>query len=226
MPRRRVPCTADVVFHVINRGIRRARLFATPDDYRTFVLLLQEAVERVPIRLLAYCVMPNHFHLVLWPSADDQLSRFMWWLCTTHSKRWHVWRGSAGLGPVYQGRFRAFPVQTDSHFLTVCRYVERNALRAGLVTKAEDWSWSSLDQRRRGTNTVTLAEWPVERPDDWLELVNDREAAVDVETIRAALRGDKPFGSVSWTESMANRCGQAPQEKLALNLARAGRGFE
>jgi putative transposase len=85
------------------------------------------------MRILAYCVIPNHFHLVLWPHQDGALSEFMRWLTMTHTQRWHAAHQTAGTGPMYQGRFKSFPVQSDDHFYSVCRNVEPNPLRAKLV---------------------------------------------------------------------------------------------
>src|SRR5205823_2191462 len=110
-------------------------------DFAAFVKLLREAGERTPVRLLAYCLMPNHFHLVLWPRADGDLSDYMRWLLTAHVRRYHQHYHSSG--HVYQGRFRSFPIQEDDHLLTVLRYAERNPVRAGLVERAQDWRWSS-----------------------------------------------------------------------------------
>ena len=129
----------------------------------TFERVLDEAVARTGIRLLSYCVMRNHWHLVVWPEVDGQLSKFVGWLTLTHTQRWHAHRQSAGLGHLYQGRFKSFPIQNDEHFLTVCRYVERNPLRANLVRHAEEWRWSSLYRWHRGTaeQKSLLARWPV-----------------------------------------------------------------
>ena len=110
-------------------------IFEKPEDYDAFERVLEEAVERTEMRLLAYCVMPNHWHLVVWPREDGELSRFTGWLTLTHTQRWHAHRHTTGSGHLYQGRFKSFPVQDDEHFLTVCRYVERNALRANLVER-------------------------------------------------------------------------------------------
>src|SRR3954468_22269602 len=107
----------------------------------------------------------------------------MRWITVTYTQRWHAYRHSSGTGPVYQGRFKSFPVQTDPHFLTVARYVERNALRARLVPRAEDWRWSSLWRRVRGpaADRAILAEWPVDRPADWLAWVNAPQTAAEEE---------------------------------------------
>src|SRR5439155_19287500 len=116
-----------MVYHVINRGCGRMRLFSRDRDYEAFEEVMQEALKRMPMRLLDYCLMPNHWHMMLWPREDGDLSKFMFWLTMTHVQRWRHARGVVGLGPLYQGRFRAFPVETDEHYLTVCRYVQRNA---------------------------------------------------------------------------------------------------
>ena len=111
MPRRRQEGTGGLIFHVINRGAKRAELFSTPSDYRAFENLVIETKRRIPISLLAYCLMPNHWHLVLWPDRDGSLSTFMQLLTFTHAMRWNASRGISGAGAVYQGRFKAIPVQ-------------------------------------------------------------------------------------------------------------------
>jgi putative transposase len=216
MPYRRRAGTAGVVFHVLNRGVRRLQLFDRPEDYRAFLRVLRAAQARVPVRCLAYCLMPNHFHLVLWPRVDGELPAFMAWLTTTHSKRWHAWRRTAGTGHVYQGRYKAFPVSSDTHFLRLCRYVERNALRAGLVARAEDWPWTSLAQRAGRRSPVLLAEWPVPRPLDWSELVQ-LEAADETRELREAVNRSSPYGPEDWRAHITS------QLKLASSLAPVGR---
>src|SRR4029079_13972098 len=132
-------------YHVLNRGNGRACVFHKPGDYEAFVGLFERACERLPMRLLAYCLMPNHFHLVLWPRQDSDLGRFMQWLLTAHVRRYH--RHYHGSGHVWQGRYKAFPIEQDEHLLTVLRYVERNPLRAKLVERAENWASSGLSWR-------------------------------------------------------------------------------
>ena len=206
MPYRPRCGTAGVVFHVLNRAVRRARLFDRNQDYDAFLNVLQEAQMRIPLRILAYCVMPNHFHLVAWPAKDRELSSFMHWLTSTHSKRWHVHRSTQGTGSVYQGRFKAFPVQTDPHFLTVCRYVEQNPLRAQLVDRAEEWRWSSLSDRCKDCSPIRLAEWPILRPVDWLESVNRVDLAA-LRRIRQAVVRSRPYGQTEWAERTAKQLG-------------------
>ena len=134
MPRGRRNCPAGFVFHAINRSVARLTLFEKPGDYDAFERVLSEAWERTPIRILDYTVMPNHWHFVLWPQSDAEVTEFLRWLANTHTMRWHAHHGTGGTGHLYQGRFKSFPVQEDEHLYTVLRYVERNPLRAGFVT--------------------------------------------------------------------------------------------
>src|SRR4029077_8215547 len=126
------------------RAVARLPLFQKPADYEAFERVLVEAHEKFPIEILAYCVMPNHWHFVLRPTQDGQLTAFLRCLAHTHTMRWHAHHQTSGTGHLYQGRFKAFPVDDDSHFYSVVRYVERNALRGGLVPRAEAWRWCSL----------------------------------------------------------------------------------
>ena len=207
MPFRTQAGSAGIVFHVLNRSARRLRLFDSPDDYREFLHCLTRARDRIPLRILAYSVMPNHFHLVVWPSQDRELAQFMHVMTSTHAKRWHVWRDTVGCGAVYQSRYKAFPVQADRHFLIVCRYVERNALRAGLVQRAEEWPWSSLAESAETGTAVPTDDWPVQRPPDWPTLVNEIQFASELDQVRQAVQSGLPLGDTSWALHTARRLG-------------------
>jgi putative transposase len=196
-----------LVYHVLNRGHGRTRIFRDDDDYAAFERVLAEAVERFAgVRLCAYCLMPNHWHLVLWPREDGQLSRFVGWLTLTHTQRWNAHRRGTGGGHVYQGRYKSFPIQRDDHFLTVCRYVERNALRAGRVDRAEDWPWSSLWLWRHPgeyEDVPALSRWPVERPRRWAYHVNRPQTAAELEALRRSVNRGSPYGGPSWVRRTA-----------------------
>ena len=209
MPRRPRLSTGGLAYHVLNRRVGRMTLFEKPADYQAFEKILKEACEKTDIRLAAYCLMPNHWHLLLWPREDGELSEVMRWVTVTHTQRWHAHRHSSGTGPVYQGRFKSFPVQTDEHFLTVARYVERNALRAKLVDRAETWRWSSLWRREQEDPKLSefLSEWPVERPRQWIKWVNESERAAELQDLRSCAQRGKPFGSEAWVVRMAKRLG-------------------
>jgi putative transposase len=207
MPRRRRFAQAGYVFHVLNRGIGRQTLFDSSADYDAFLVLLAQAGQQVDMRVLAYCIMPNHWHLLLWPPQDDSLSEYMRWLTVTHSQRWHAHRGSAGTGPVYQGRFKSFPVQSDEHFLAVCRYVERNALRANLCTRAELWKWSSAWARNGNSCPVTLTNGPLALPDNWGTYLNEPQTEAELAAIRHSVTKGRPYGKVDWVRNTASILG-------------------
>jgi putative transposase len=182
-------------------------LFDDPGDYEAFERVVEEAVERTGIRLLCYCVMPNHWHFMIWPRKDGELSDVMRWLTVTHTQRWHAHRRTAGTGPVYQGRFKSFPVQSDEHLLTVARYVERNAVRANLVARAEDWRWSSLWRRGHGgaLPAEVLSRWPVAMPPDWVRRVNCALTVGELDALRRSVQRGQPYGSDHWVQYAAKR---------------------
>jgi putative transposase len=219
MPRRARVAPGGYVYHALNRAVARLPLFQKDGDYDAFERVLAEALHEHPIRVLAYCVMPNHWHFVLWPEHDGELTAFLRWLTHTHTMRWHTHYHSAGTGHLYQGRFKAFPIQEDDHLYTVLRYVERNPLRAGLVKRAEQWRWSSLWRRQSGNPGLQelLAPWPVPLPGDWVARINRPETEGELAAVRQAVVRGSPFGSLAWQEKTARRLG------LEFTLRRRGR---
>ena len=202
MPRTARASAGGFCYHVLNRGNARAEVFHKPPDSDAFLAALAEAAGRIPMRLLGYCLMPNHFHLVVWPRGDGDLGRWMHRAMTAHVGRYRKHHGSSG--HVWQGRFKAFPIQEDDHLLTVLRYVERNALRAGLVARAEDWRWSSLAP---GPESPPLDPGPVPRGPGWVEHVNAPMTDAEVEALAVAIRRDRPFGHDGWARATAERLG-------------------
>lgn len=205
MPRTARASVGGVCYHVLNRGNAQARVFHKDGDYQAFVGLIADACERLPMRVLAYCLMPSHFHLVLWPRRDGELSRWMQWLMTSHVRRYHSHYGSSG--HVWQGRFKAFPIQRDEHLLTVLRYVERNALRANLVERAQDWPWSSLRWWSRPNVPEFLHEGPVDRGRRWVADVNRAMSDLELEAIRRNVQRGRPWGTQRWQRLTAVRLG-------------------
>jgi putative transposase len=189
------------VFHAFNRAIQGLVLFQGPADYDAFLRILKDVTDRIAVRLLAYVLMPTHWHFVLWPSEDGALSRFMHVLCSTHVQRWRLAKGSVGRGAVYQGRFKAVVVQT------VCRYVERNPVRARLVERAEAWPWSSASPSAYAAGRPSLSPWPLEKPEDWLQLLNLPEPPTALRDVRAAIRRGLPFGTDDWRAATVKELG-------------------
>jgi putative transposase len=154
--------------------------------------------------------MPTHWHLVLRPIRDGDLSNFMQWLTLTHVQRWRTAHGNVGYGPLYQGRFKSFVIEEDRHLETVLRYVERNPVRAGLVDRCEAWQWCSLYRRINGDGDsvpLPLCEWPIERRRDWIKFVNQPQTATEEEALRASIQRSRPFGTPSWQARMAGSLG-------------------
>jgi len=208
MPRTARASVGGVCYHVLNRGNARAEVFHKTADYAAFLDLLADAHARLPMRILGFALLPNHFHLVLWPHRDADLSRWMQWLLTAHVRRYH--RHYASSGHVWQGRFKAFPIQQDEHLLAVLRYVERNPLRANLVARAEMWAWSSLSWRAsgsRGKRPAMLAKWPVPCSRDWIAHVNEPQTEAELAALRRSLARGAPFGEAGWAQQTAARLG-------------------
>jgi putative transposase len=205
MPRTARALIGGICYHAINRGNRKARVFHDPDDYAAFLGLIDRAERRVPMRILAYCLMPNHFHFVLRPFGDGDLSRWMHWLLTAHVRRYHRRYGTNGR--IWQGRFKAFPIQQDEHLLTVMRYVERNPVRANLVARAEDWRWSSLRLRAGDAAAGFLTPSPVALLLDWTRFVNEPLTAAELRSLRKSSNKERPYGSSGWVQSTAVRLG-------------------
>src|SRR2546423_11079704 len=170
MPRTARAAVGGLVYHVLNRGNGRQRIFHKDRDFAAFVALLIEGKKHADVDLLTYCIMGNHFHLAVIPRTDKDLGRYLSWVCNTHVKRYRAhYRNSSG--HLYQGRFKSFVVQSDEHLLIVLRYIEANALRAALVSRAEDWQWCSLGCDKK-TAAALLSAWPIDRPASWKTLVN------------------------------------------------------
>jgi putative transposase len=198
MPRRSRAGISHVVFHVLNRAVQGLTLFEGCHEYARFLEILVKTMRRAPMRLLAYTVMPNHWHLVLWPDRDQDLALFMKLLTGIHAQEWRRLKGTTGRGAVYQGRYKAIAVQQDAHFLRLCRYVERNAVRAKLVASAQDWLWTSASMRTGGPERPALTPWPIRRPEDWLELLNTPEPPGALNRLRSAIRAGRHYGTPSW----------------------------
>jgi putative transposase len=172
MPRRARSTQRASYFHVINRSVRRLVLFTQPADYRAFLSILSQALERHPVRLIAYSVMPNHWHLVMGQTNPATLSRCLHWVTSTHAIRLNRFRQGVDEEPVYQGRFTSVEIPAVGDLVRVCRYVERNALQAGLVRQAQDWPWASLSERLQPSQSIQLVDAPFLSTRAWADYVN------------------------------------------------------
>ena len=191
---------------MVNRANGRMQIFDTPGDYQAFENIIERAIEKVKMRVLSYCIMPNHWHLVLWPYEDGDLSDFMQRLTIMHTQRWNDFHQTCG--HVYQGRFKSFPIQANTHYLNVCRYVEQNALRAKMVKNAEDWRWGSL-WRRQNCKKWVLQDGPVEYPAHWLKEVNIVPEEKELTILKTSLLRGRPYGEKDWMRKTAEILGLA-----------------
>jgi len=209
MPRTGRIAPGGMVFHVLNRGVGRMRLFLKDPDIEAFERTIERTLESCPMRICAYCLMSNHWHLVVWPERDGDLGRFMQKLTITHVRNWQENRQRVGYGHLYQGRYKSFPVESDEHFYQVTRYVERNALRANLVSRAEEWRWSSLWRRVHGRSEDRgwLGKWPLPQPRAWVALVNEPQTEAELAAIRRSVIRGQPYGSDAWVKTTAAQLG-------------------
>ena len=205
MPRPSRNFPGGLVYHVLNRGVGRRMLFDKGGDFLAFEKVIEETLRTCRMRICAFCILSNHWHAVVWPESDGDLSAFMQQITNMHVKRWKEHRHEVGYGHLCQGRYKCFPVETEGYFYQVVRYVERNAPCANLVARAEDWLWSSL---RRGTgrpsvsNPLRLAAAPA------LRLAPNRQpTAVRSRTGCAPTSGSSrlSLGSAVWTAETAKQ---------------------
>ena len=205
MPRHRRVSPNGHVQHVLNRGDHRETLFFEPRDFQAFLTVVAEAAQRLAMRILAYCIMRNHFHLVVWPLQGEHLPMFMQVLMNLHIQRYLRHHRPASPGHIYQGRYTNSIVQSDHHLLRVLRYVEANARSAGLVLRAEDYEWSSASPFARDPGRPELTEGPVAKPADWLTYVNSRQSRREASAISQSAGRGAPYGAPSWVTEVADR---------------------
>ena len=207
MPRTARSIEAGMVYHVLNRGNGRMRLFHKDEDYDAFERVLAEGLKRYPVELMTYCLMPNHWHLVVRPGTNQALGRMMGWVGVTHVDDIRSTITAAVAGHLYQGRYKSFPVDQDEYFLTLCRYVEANALRANLVQRAEQWRWCGLWRRAHRGEGLDMSHWPVERPRNWATLVNGGLSSEEMRVVRESVNRGRPLGRPEWVNATARRLG-------------------
>lgn len=209
MPRAIRTDVGNYCYHIINRANARLAIFFKETDYFLFEQVLEEAKKKYDMRIIAYILMPNHFHLVLYPKNDGDLAKFMQWLTLTHTQRWHQQKNTRGTGHLYQGRYKSFLIEEDNHLLSVIHYVERNALRAKLIKKAENWKFCSLWRRLYGKDQQKklLSKWPILEPKDYLSFINIPPSKEEEGKIRLSVLKGKPYGNDDWSMNIIKKFG-------------------
>ena len=207
MPRIERVNVGGYIYHILNRANARVQIFDNNDDYQIFESILEEAKERFDMRILSYVIMPNHWHLILYPKKDNDLSKFMSWVTNTHTRRWHVLKKTIGQGHLYQGRYKSFICQNDNYFLTLLRYVERNAKKANLVKKAENWKWGSAWRIKYGTEKQKelLSDCPLPRSEDYFDWLNKPQTEEEEAVIKKSIQRNSPYGEDNWKERIIKK---------------------
>ena len=197
------------VYHVIGRGLKPKPMFRSLEDYQDFDSTLAQAVERFEPRLIAYCILPKHWHLVLTPRKDGDLSKFMAWLTMTHSVRWHTKPKRSASGGLYERRFRSFPVQDNSQLLDVLRFVESHPIRSGLVKDLRDWPWSSWSRRAQEPDAAwpLLSNPPIPFPSDWNKQLCQEIPSESFDRILQCIQRSCPYGASDWVQKTVVRLG-------------------
>jgi putative transposase len=205
MPRRPRHELSGVAFHVMNRAVRGTRLFTTNRDFEAFAVIVSAGLQRSQsrVRVISFEVLDNHWHFVITCDRIADLSTFMHWTQGKHANKWAGAHKARGRGYVYQGRFKAVPVQTSTSLVRVCRYVERNALRKNLVAAAEHWAWGSLYSRCNNCYPIPLSPWPIRQPENWIDLVNTPQTDAELRDLRRCVRRDQPIGDTEWAHHVA-----------------------
>jgi putative transposase len=191
----------------MNRGDHKETLFHKPADFRAFLAQMTESTHRIAMRILAYCIMRNHFHFVLWPYHGVDLSAYMQVLMNLHISRYLRHYPPSSPGHIYQGRYTNSLVQDNVSLLTVMRYVEANALAAGFVARAEHYQWSSLSPHASDPGRPVLSPAPIEKPSDWVAFVNAPQSHDQLQKIHRAARRGAPLGEEAWTHQVVNAYG-------------------
>jgi putative transposase len=203
MPRTKRITKGGIAYHALNRANGKLRIFNKALDFIAFENILAEGIERFEMRLCGYCIMSNHWHLLLWPAEDNTLSQFMHWITLTHIKRWHTSHGTTGMGHLYQDRFKSFPIQSNVRYLKAMRYIEANPLAAGIVETAADWQWSSFAHRINIPKPFALDPGPVPVPKSWAEIVNKTMPKKDSEQFANCIKRGCPYGEEDWANKTA-----------------------
>ena len=210
--------TGGEIYHCLNRTVGKQAIFYNDKDYQLFEKILQETVDVTGMCIFAYSIMPNHFHLVLHPKEDGDLSNFMKRLTVAHTQRYRIKTKTIGDGPVYQGRYKSFIIQNDKHLFTVLRYVERNPFTAKLVKDPIEWKYSSLYRRHKGISQEKqlLSPWVCNEPNNYLKLLTQPLTLKETEKIKQSEKKGIPFGDNEYMLTLV--------EKYNLQSILRGRG--
>lgn len=197
--------------HITQRGSRRQRTFFDDTDYLAYLDLIIETKVAAGVTIWAYCLMPNHVHLVAVPEREDSLATLLRVVHHRHARRVNAangWRGH-----LWQERFHSF-VMDESHSLAAVRYVELNPVRAGLCTKAEDWRWSSVRAHLRGESDALVDVRPIlELVSDWPAYLALSDQPDTIATLHAHSNTGRPAGSAAFVAELERVTGRTLRKR-------------
>lgn len=207
MPRQPRIDIAGEVYHVINRANAKSWIFESSGDRTAVIEALAETLKKIPIDIFGFCIMSNHWHFAVRPRADGDMGKFFGKFTQKVTQRWHKYHQTVGSGHLFQGRFKTFLVQTDSYFIQLMKYIEANPLRARLVSRAEEWPWSSLTLRQEKSElaTLILSTWPLNIPENYLDQVNEPLPKVFLEQVRGSVARGRPLGDNVWVQAKIDK---------------------
>lgn len=205
MPRKPRILADGHIYHVLNRGNDKKKIFHTNGDYAIFINLIERAKGLFPVKIYAYCLMPNHYHFVMSSDKAINISKFVHWLATSHAHRYHKYYGTTG--HIWEGRYKSFMVQQDSYLLMVLRYVEANPVRGGLVISAKDWEWSSLRQRIKLSDKSIIDQCDISLPNNWADYINEPLNNYEIKKLRKSVIRQRPYGEKKWQLDVGNKFG-------------------
>jgi putative transposase len=210
----------DLVYHAYNRGNNGDKVFSDASDREAFRDALGRTNERYPFELFGYCLMPDHFHLLLKPAPGQSISRIVQSLTVAQGAQYHRHHGTSG--HVWQGRFKSHVIQEDAHLLAVMRYIEANPVRAGRANDLAACRWSSYQHHGMGEDDACLSPLPgweelgrteSERRRRWRDKVTAAQKPAELEAVRASLRRGLPFGDPDWLTTVASRLNINPNPR-------------
>ena len=210
MPRQPRTVIPGVPHHVTQRGNGRQRVFFSEDDGNAYLALLAEHCQRRSVEVLAYCLMPNHVHLVLVPPVEDSLHRVLRPVHTHFAQRINRLRSRSG--HLWQGRFFSAPLDAD-YFYPAVQYVELNPVRAGMVARAENYRWSSAAAHCGWRDDRVLTRDPdwvraIDSAGDWAQWLAASDADAEWDDLRESTRQNRPCGSETFVQALASGAGR------------------
>ena len=192
--------------HITQRGNRRQKTFFLDDDYRMYLNLMAEWCKRHKVEVWAYCLMPNHVHLLAVPESEDGLRRAIGEAHRRYTR--HVNFREGWKGHLWQGRFNSFPME-ESYFIAAARYVELNPVRARIVSKPDEYRWSSATAHLAGKDDQLVNVAPLlEMADNWKDILTAGAEDQRFQEIRRHECTGRPLGNESFVEKMENALGR------------------